>query len=98
MRFMQIRKEEIIHIAKLANLNLTEEEIEKYTNDMQDILAFANTINQVDTEGIDEKASLEEKYNVFRKDEVKVFKDRDALLQNAPAQEDGMFRIPKVIK
>lgn len=95
---MQIRKEEIIHIAKLANLNLTEEEIEKYTNDMQDILAFANTINQVDTEGIDEKASLEEKYNVFRKDEVKVFKDRDALLQNAPAQEDGMFRIPKVIK
>ncbi len=98
MRFMQIRKEEIIHIAKLANLNLTEEEIEKYTNDMQDILAFANTINQVDTEGVDEKASLEEKYNVFRKDEVKVFKDRDALLQNAPAQEDGMFRIPKVIK
>lgn len=95
---MQIRKEEIIHIAKLANLNLTEEEIEKYTNDMQDILAFANTINQVDTEGVDEKASLEEKYNVFRKDDVKVFKDRDDLLKNAPAQEDGMFRIPKVIK
>ena len=95
---MQIRKEEIIHIAKLANLNLTEEEIEKYTNDMQDILALANTINQVDTEGVDEKASLEEKYNVFRKDDVKVFKDRDDLLQNAPAQEDGMFRIPKVIK
>ena len=95
---MQIRKEEIIHIAKLANLNLTEEEIEKYTNDMQDILAFANTINQVDTEGVDEKASLEEKYNVFRKDDVKVFKDRDDLLQNAPAQEDGMFRIQKVIK
>ena len=95
---MQIRKEEIIHIAKLANLNLTEEEIEKYTNDMQDILAFANTNNQVDTEGVDEKASLEEKYNVFRKDDVKVFKDRDDLLQNAPAQEDGMFRIPKVIK
>ena len=95
---MQIRKEEIIHIAKLANLNLTEEEIEKYTNDMQDILDFANTINQVDTEGVDEKASLEEKYNVFRKDDVKVFKDRDDLLQNAPAQEDGMFRIPKVIK
>ena len=95
---MQIRKEEIIHISKLANLNLTEEEIEKYTNDMQDILAFANTINQVDTEGVDEKASLEEKYNVFRKDDVKVFKDRDDLLQNAPAQEDGMFRIPKVIK
>lgn len=64
---MQIRKEEIIHIAKLANLNLTEEEIEKYTNDMQDILAFANTINQVDTEGVDEKASLEENIMFFVK-------------------------------
>ena len=41
---MNISKEEIIHMSKLASLNLTEEEIEKYTKDMEDILAFANTI------------------------------------------------------
>ena len=96
---MQINKEEIIHIAKLANLNLTEEEIEKYTNDMQDILSFANIVNNVDTSEVDdEKEALEAgNYNVFRKDEIVNFGDRDALLQNAPSQDDGMFRIPKVI-
>ena len=49
---MQISKEEIIHIAKLANLSLTEEEIDKYTNDMEEILTFANTVNNVNTDGI----------------------------------------------
>lgn len=95
---MQINREEIIHIAKLANLSLTDEEIDKYTNDMEEILTFANTVNNVNTDDVDELASLDENYNVFRKDEVKVFENRDELLKNAPSQEDGMFKIPKVIK
>lgn len=95
---MQINREEIVHIAKLANLSLTDEEIDKYTNDMEEILTFANTVNNVNTENIDELASLDENYNVFRKDEVKVFENREELLKNAPSQEDGMFKIPKVIK
>ncbi len=95
---MQINREEIIHIAKLANLSLTDEEIDKYTNDMEEILTFANTVNNVNTDNIDELASLEENYNVFRKDEVKAFGNREELLKNAPSQEDGMFKIPKVIK
>ena len=94
---MQISKEEIIHIAKLASLNLTEQEIEKYTNDMQEILEFANTINNVDTTGFDETIGANEKYNVFRKDEVGEYGDKEGLLQNAPSQDEGMFRIPKVI-
>lgn len=94
---MQISKEEIIHIAKLASLNLTEQEIEKYTNDMQEILEFANTINNVDTTGFDETIGANEKYNVFRKDEVVEYGDKESLLQNAPSQDEGMFRIPKVI-
>ena len=49
---MAISKEEIIHIAKLASLNLSEAEIEKYTNDMQEIIEFANMINNVNTEGM----------------------------------------------
>lgn len=94
---MQISKEEIVHIAKLASLNLTEQEIEKYTGDMQEILDFANTINNVDTTGFDETIGANEKYNVFRKDEVVEYKDKEGLLQNAPSQDEGMFRIPKVI-
>ena len=51
---MSISKEEIIHIAKLASLNLNDDEIEKYTKNMQEILEFANTVNNVDTSSIKE--------------------------------------------
>ena len=94
---MSISKEEIIHIAKLACLNLSDEEIEKYTKDMQEILEFANMINKVDTNGMDETIAANEKFNVFRKDEVKIFEDNQALLANAVSKEQNMFRIPKVI-
>lgn len=94
---MDINKEEIIHMSKLASLNLTEEEIEQYTKDMEDILNFANTINKVQTENINESIVASEKYNVFRKDEVKEFEDKESLLENAPSSEAGMFHIPKVI-
>ena len=94
---MAISKEEIIHIAKLASLNLSEEEIEKYTNDMQEILEFASFINTVNTDGMNETTGANQKSNVFRKDEVINFQNRELLLQNAPSQDEGMFRIPKVI-
>lgn len=94
---MSISKEEIIHIAKLASLNLSEKEIEGYTKDMQEILEFANTVNNVDTEKIKETIGANDNYNVFRKDEVKKFEDREALLQNAPEKERRMFKIPKVM-
>lgn len=94
---MAISKEEIIHIAKLASLNLSDEEIERYTGDMQEILEFANMINNVNTEGMNETIASNEKCNVFRKDEVVNFENRELLLQNAPSQDEGMFRIPKVI-
>ncbi len=94
---MAISKEEIIHIAKLASLNLSDEEIEKYTGDMQEILEFANIINNVNTEGMNETVVANEKCNVLRKDEVKNFENRELLLSNAPSQDEGMFRIPKVI-
>ncbi len=92
-----ISKEEIIHIAKLASLNLSDEEIERYTNDMQEILEFANIINSINTDGMSETIVANEKSNVLRKDEVVNFENRELLLQNAPSQDEGMFRIPKVI-
>ena len=94
---MTISKEEIMHIANLADLNLTDKEIEGYAKDMNEILEFANTINSVDTTEAKETIGTNSKYNVFRKDEVKNFENREKLLQNAPSNEDGMFHIPKVI-
>jgi aspartyl-tRNA(Asn)/glutamyl-tRNA(Gln) amidotransferase subunit C len=94
---MAISKEEIIHIAKLASLNLSDEEIDRYTNDMQEILEFANTVNEVSTENISETIGTNGIYNVFRKDEIKQNISKEELLKNAPSQDEGMFRIPKVI-
>ena len=74
-----------------------QKKIDDYLLNLQDILNFANVVNNAPTEGLKETIAAQEKSNVFRKDEVKEFKDRDILLQNAPEQEEGMFRIPKVI-
>lgn len=94
---MKISKEEILHIAKLADLELEESEIEKYMIHLQDILNFANIVNNAPVENLDITIGANEKKNVFRKDEIKVFEDNEALLQNAPSQELNMFKIPKVI-
>ena len=94
---MEVSKEEILHIAKLARLKLKDEEVEDYIKNLEDILNFANVVNKAPIDGLDITNGANDNYNVFRKDEIKVFEDNKALLQNAPEQEDNMFKIPKVI-
>ncbi len=94
----EVSKEEILHIANLARLNLEEDEIEKYRENLQDILNFANVVNNAPVEGLDVTIGANEAKNVFRKDEIKVFEDTESLLQNAPSQEKNMFKLPKVIQ
>ena len=94
---MKVSKEEILHIAKLADLEIKEEEIEKYALNLQDILNFANIVNNAPVEGLNITIGANEAKNRFRKDEIKVFEDNEALLANAPSKEMNMFKIPKVI-
>lgn len=94
---MEIKKEEILHIAKLASLKIKDEEIEEYRKNLQDILNFANTINSIDTDKIEEANGISSNVNVFREDKVEEFKDNEALMQNAPEKSGNMFVIPKVI-
>ena len=95
---MQVSKEEILHIANLAMLELEENEIEKYRENLTDILNFSETIKNAPTENLDITIGANEAKNIFRKDEVKKFEDTESLLQNAPPQDQNMFRIPKVIQ
>ena len=94
---MQVSKEEILHIANLAQLELEENEVEKYLLNLQDILNFANIVNNAPVDGLDITIGANEAKNIFRKDGIKVFEDVDSLLQNAPTQDQHMFKIPKVI-
>ena len=94
---MQVSKEELLHIANLAQLELEENEVEKYLVHLQDILNFANIVNNAPVDGLDITIGANEAKNVFRKDEVEVFEDNEALLQNAVSKELNMFKIPKVL-
>ena len=94
---MKVSKEEILHIANLAQLALEEDEIEKYMLHLQDILNFANIVNNAPVDGLDITIGANEAKNIFRKDEIKRFKDVDSLLENAPTQDQHMFKLPKVL-
>ena len=94
---MQIEDKDVLHIAKLARLKLADNELENYKKNLQEILDFADTINHVNTDDIGETIGINENYNVFRNDEIKQESNKDELLSNAPSQDEGMFRIPKVI-
>lgn len=94
---MQVSEEELLHIAQLANLKLKEDEIEEYLLNLQDILNYANIVNNAPVQGLKEAIGVNDNFNVFRKDEIKKFEDSDLLLQNAPEKERRMFKIPKVM-
>ena len=94
---MKVTREELIHIAKLADLKIEDGEVENYLFNLQDILNFANIVNDAPVEELKETIGSNDNYNVFRKDEVVEFEDRDRLLENAPELEQDMFKVPKVM-
>lgn len=95
---MSVSKEELLHIAKLASLKLKDEEVDSYLSNLEEILNFANIVKNADTSNLEETIGENENFNVFRKDEVKIFSNNEGLLKNAPEEERGMFKIPKVIQ
>jgi aspartyl-tRNA(Asn)/glutamyl-tRNA(Gln) amidotransferase subunit C len=94
---MKITKEEVIHVAALARLNLDEEAIALYTKQLGDILAYMDTLNRVDTQDVPPTSHAISITNAFRDDEVRASIDREGALRNAPESEDGSFIVPKVI-
>lgn len=94
---MQVSKKQLLHIVKLADLETNENEVDQYLLNLQDILNFAEVVNKAPVENLDITIGANEAKNVFRKDEVHVFEDNQALLQNAPEKEQNMFKIPKVL-
>lgn len=95
---MQITKQEIEHVAKLARLNLSEEDKEKFTQEMGAIIGFVDKLNELDTTGIEPTAHILPIHNVFREDQVRPSFDRDKLLQNAPQKKDECILVPKVVE
>lgn len=95
---MEVKKEELLHIANLADLKLKDEEIEEYLLNLQGILDFANIVNEAPVDGLSELVGINANCNVFRKDEIVDFENKEELLENAPEKERNMYKIPKVIQ
>ena len=91
-----ITKDQVEHVAKLARLALTEEEKELYTEQLSKILDYIDQLNEVNTEGIEPMTQPIPTVNVMREDVVKKQFTREAILKNAPHEEYGFFRVPKI--
>jgi len=95
---MSISKEEVKHIAKLSKLEFSEEELEKYTSDLSDIVDMANELANVDVSGVKPTAHILDVKNVFRKDERQQSYDRELILENAPSKDAGCISVPRVVE
>ena len=91
-----ISTDDVKHVAKLARLELTDEEIDKYSKQLDDILKYVEQMNEVDTTGIEPMPHAIPVYNVMREDVVKYEQTKQELMANAPYEEDGFFRVPKI--
>ncbi|ACI20246.1 MULTISPECIES: Asp-tRNA(Asn)/Glu-tRNA(Gln) amidotransferase subunit GatC [Thermodesulfovibrio] len=95
---MKISKEEVKHIAMLSRLELNEEEIGVYQEQLSRILDYIEKLNEIDTTLVEPTSHVIELKNVFRDDNVKGSISRDEALKNAPDQTDKFFRVPKIIE
>jgi aspartyl-tRNA(Asn)/glutamyl-tRNA(Gln) amidotransferase subunit C len=94
---MKITKDEVLYVADLARLDLDQASIEKFAEQIGDVLAYIEKLNEVDTEGLRPTSHAISLTNAFREDEQREHMERDLALANAPEKEDGSFIVPKVI-
>ena len=85
---------DIAHVARLARLGLSEEELAGYQAQLGVILDHAARVQEADTSGVEPTARPLPMVNAFRPDEVRPSLDRDEVLAQAPEHEDGYFRVP----
>jgi len=94
---MKISKQEVEHVAMLARLELTEEEKQTYTEQLNSILDYAAMLDRLDTRDVQPTAHPLPLQNVFREDVVRPSILQEDALANAPDQEDGFFKVPKIV-
>lgn len=93
----RISRSDVEHVAKLARLALTEEEIVALTGELGAILDHAAQVSALDTEGVPPTAHPLPLVNVLRADEARPGLPRDEVLAAAPAVEDGRFLVPRIL-
>ena len=94
---MTLSRDEVAHIADLAKLALSDEEVARYQEQLSAILEHFERLQDLDTEEIPPTATVVPLRSVMREDEARPPTERDKILENAPATEEGCFRVPAVL-
>ena len=94
----QISDETMEYVGILAKLELSGEEKEAAKADMEKMLDYIDTLNELDTSAVEPMSHVFPVYNVFREDVVVNEDQRDEILVNAPEQKDGQFQVPKTVE
>ena len=91
-------KMDIEKVARLARLELSEEEKSTFGSQLEQILSYMEQLNRLDTSGVEPTSHAIPVYNVFREDEVKPSIPQEEVLAISPAEEDGHFKVPRIIE
>jgi aspartyl-tRNA(Asn)/glutamyl-tRNA(Gln) amidotransferase subunit C len=94
---MSVSRKDVEHIAELARLKFNEDELENFTNQLNEILTYVEKLDELDTENVEPLSHPVENNNVFRDDIVKPSVPKDEALKNSPEKDENFFRVPKVI-
>ena len=92
-----MKPEEVREVAKLARLELSEDEISTYAGQLTKVLDYVALLNEVDTEGVEPMVHALDQGNVFRVDELRPSLSREEALSNAPKTDGKYFQVPQVI-
>lgn len=92
-----LTRADVVHVAVLARLALTDEEVDVFTVQLAAVLEHAADVAALDTEGVPPTAHPLPLVNVLRDDEVRPCLDRDEVLAAAPAAEGGRFKVPRIL-
>ena len=94
-----ISKKQVEHMAKLARIELTDQEKEKFTKELSSILDYVEQMNKVDTKNIEPIKQITGLKDVMREDKVgKKEKTKDKLLKQAPKRKQDYFKVPKILE
>jgi aspartyl-tRNA(Asn)/glutamyl-tRNA(Gln) amidotransferase subunit C len=89
-----IDREQVLHVARLARLALSDEEIKRMSGELPAILEHVERMNELDLEGVEPTSHVVALVNVLRPDEPRPSWDRERVLEGAPEPSDGAFRVP----
>lgn len=93
-----VTKQDVLHIATLARLKFDDDQAEKFKNDLNNILGYIDKLNELNTDNIEPTSHALDIYTVTREDKATPSLSNEDALKNAPAAENGSFRVPKVIE